>query len=72
MEEYEECAKAIEKAVTNYELIQGYILNREENVAFSIDYVKLLLQFCAVMSQNSRYPFSHSATTKPSSTLKRV
>ena len=44
----------MEKAVTNYELIQGYILSREENVASSIEYIKLLLQFCAVMSQNSR------------------
>ena len=45
----------MEKAINNFELIQGYIISREENVTFNIQYVKLLLQFCAVMSQNSSH-----------------
>lgn len=35
--------------------MMGYIKSREENVAFNCEYTKMLLQLCAVMSQNNLY-----------------
>ena len=36
--------------MSNYQHMQGYINNREENVAFMIELAKLQLQLCGLLS----------------------
>ncbi len=40
----------MDKAIANFERLQGYITVREENVAFLTELVKLQLQYCGLLS----------------------
>lgn len=40
----------LDKAISNYERIQGYITNREENVGFMKELAVLQLQYCGLLS----------------------
>ena len=40
----------MDKAIANYERLQGYITIREENVTFLTELAKLQLQYCGLLS----------------------
>lgn len=55
----------MDKAIANFERLQGYITVREENVAFLTELVKLQLQYCGLLSHCDMYNIGYPAINKP-------
>jgi hypothetical protein len=62
----------MDKAIANYERLQGYITIREENVAFLTELVKLQLQYCGLLSHCDMYILGNLAISRQPHYQKKV
>lgn len=58
--------------MSNYQHMQGYINNREENVAFMIELAKLQLQLCGLLSHCDLFTLDYTDINKLHRSRRRV